>query len=220
MAHQSKRHAGNSNLHLHYEDTFRGLPVMASYAPFITEYLERLYETTQLALSDHRQVFAIRFDLRFPDDDLPPESGNAVISRFVDSLTARIQLARKRSERLNGSAHQTSVRWCWVREIGQEGRPHYHFVLLLNRDAFHTVGRFQSERENLYSRIQSAWASALRVPFEDAVGLVHIPANATFHLSQGDPEEMDRYFHRVSYICKAATKDFGSRCRAFGCSRD
>lgn len=219
MARQSKRHSGNSNLHLHYEDTFRGLPVMTSHGPFITEYLERLYETTQLALSDHRQVFAVRFDLRFPDDYLPPASGNAVISRFVDSLTNRIQSARKLSERLNGSAHQTSVRWCWVREIGQEGRPHYHCVLLLNRDAYHTVGRFQSERENLYSRIQAAWASALKISFEDADGLVHIPANATFHLSQDDSEEMDRYFHRVSYLCKAATKDYGSRCRAFGCSR-
>lgn len=88
-----------------------------------------------------------------------------------------------------------------------------------NRDAFHTVGRFQSERENLYSRIQSACTSALRIPFDDADGLVHIPDKATFHLSQDDPAEMDRYFHRVSYLCKAATKDYGSRCRAFGCSR-
>jgi len=219
MAHQPKRHPDNSNLHLHYEDTFRGLPVMASYAPFITEYLESLLETTQLALSDHRQVFAVRFDLRYPDDYLTLELGNAVISRFVDSLTRRIKEARERSKRQNGTAHQTSVRWCWVREVGQEGRVHYHGVLLLNRDAFHTVGRFQSERENLYSRIQSAWASALRIPFENADGLVHIPANATFHLSQDDPEEMDEYFRRVSYLAKARTKDYGSRCRAFGCSR-
>lgn len=102
---------------------------------------------------------------------------------------------------------------------GQGGRPHYHFVLLLNRDAHHSVGRFQSERENPYNRIQVAWASARRIPFEDADGLVHIPANATFHFSQDDPAEMDRYFHRVSYLCKAATKDYASRCRAFGCSR-
>jgi hypothetical protein len=219
MAHQSKCHAGNGNLHLYYEDTFRGLPVMTFHAPFIAEYLQRLYETTQLALSDHRQVFAVRFDLRFPDDYLPPASGNAVISKFVASLAERIQSARESARLLNGSAHQTSVRWCWVREIGREGRPHYHGVLLVSRDTFHTVGRFQSERENLYSRIQAAWASALRISFEDADGLVHIPANATFHLSQNDPEEMDRYFRRVSYLCKAATKDYGSRCRAFGCSR-
>lgn len=219
MAHQSKRHPGNSNLHLHYEDTFHGLPVMAFHAPFITEYLERLYETTQLALSDHPRVFAVRFDLRFPDNDSVSESDSTVISRFVASLTERIEIARERAKRLNGFAHQTRVRWCWVREIGQEGRPHYHFVLLLNKDAYHTVGRFDSERENLYSRIQSAWASALKISFEDADGLVHIPVNATFHLSQNDPEAMDRYFHRVSYLCKAATKDYGSRCRAFGCSR-
>ncbi|MFL1553671.1 inovirus-type Gp2 protein, partial [Pseudomonas sp. D47] len=139
-----------------------------------------------LALSDHREVFAVRFDPRFPDD-ASPDSGNAVISRFVDSLTFRIQSARKRSERLYGAAHRTSIRWCWVREVGRQGRAHYHFVLLLNRDAYHRLGRFQSERENLYSRIQAAWASALRIAFEEADGLVNIPANATFHLSQDDP---------------------------------
>jgi len=219
MTHQPKRHPGNSNLHLHRENTFRGLSVMTSYTPFITEYLERFYETTQLALNAHRRVFAVRFDLRFPGDDLRLESDNTVISRFVDSLTVRIQSARERSKRLNGSAHQTQVRWCWVREIGREGRPHYHFVLLLNKDAYHTVGRFHSAQENLYRRIQSAWAGALRTPVDDADGLVHIPANAGYHLSRDDPLELDRYFRRVSYLCKAATKVYGNRCRVFGCSR-
>lgn len=219
MTYQPKRHPGNSNLHLYYENTFQGLPVMTSHSPFITEYLERFHETTQLALSAHRRVFAVRFDLRFPDDKLPFESDNTVISRFVDSLTIRIQSARERSKRLNGSAHQTQVRWCWVREIGREGRPHYHFVLLLNKDAYHTVGRFHSAQENLYRRIQSAWASALRIPLDDADGLVHVPVNAEFRLSQDDPVEMDRYFHRVSYLCKAATKVYGNCWRVFGCSR-
>jgi len=107
ITHQPKRHPGNSNLHLHHGNTFQGLPVMMSHVPFITEYLERFHETTQLGLSAHRRVFAVRFDLRFPGDDLPLESDNTVISRFVDSLTVRIQSARERSKRLNGSAHQT-----------------------------------------------------------------------------------------------------------------
>ena len=219
MTHQPKRHPDNSNLHLHYESTFRGLSVLTRHAPFITEYLEGIHETTQLALRAHRQVFAVRFDLHFPDDDSVPTSDNTVISRFVDSLTFRIQSARERSRRLNGTAHQTDVRWCWVREVGREGRPHYHFVLLLNRDAFNTVGYFDSARENTYGRIHAAWASALRMPIDDTNGLVHIPENAGYHLSQDDPAEMDRYFVRVSYLCKAATKVYGNRCRVFGCSR-
>lgn len=123
MAHLSKRHSGNSNLHLHHENTFRGLRVMRFRGPLITEYLERLYETTQLALSDHRRVFALRFDLRFPDDYLPPASGNAVISRFVDSLSARIESARERLRLLNGTAHQTQVRWFGLgRQVRRDGR--------------------------------------------------------------------------------------------------
>ena len=219
MTHQPKRHPDNSNLHLHYESTFRGLSVLTRHAPFITEYLEGIHETTQLALRAHRQVFAVRFDLHFPDDDSVPTSDNTVISRFVDSLTERIQSARERSRRQNGTAHQTGVRWSWVREIGKEGRPHYHFVLLLNRDAYHTVGRYDSAQQNTYSRMNAAWASALRMPIDDTNGLVHIPENAGYHLSQDDPAEMDRYFVRVSYLCKAATKVYGNRCRVFGCSR-
>ena len=111
------------------------------------------------------------------------------------------------------------MRWCWVREIGREGRAHYHFVFLLNKDVYHTVGRFHSVQENLYRRIQSAWASALGVLVDDADGLVHVPANAEFHLSQDDLAEIDQYFRRVSYLCEAATKVYGNRCRAFGCSR-
>lgn len=133
MTYQPKRHPGNSNLHLHYEGAFRGLPVLTSHIPFITKYLEGVYETTQLALKAHRRVFALRFDLHFPDDDRTLDPDNTVISRFVDSLTVRIQSARERAVRRNGTAHQTEVRWCWVREIGQKGRPHYHFVLLLNK---------------------------------------------------------------------------------------
>lgn len=81
------------------------------------------------------QVRIIVCALICPSGYLPSESDNTVISRFVDSLTVRIQSARERSKHLNDSAHQTQVRWCWVSEIGQEGRPHYHFVLRLNKDA-------------------------------------------------------------------------------------
>jgi hypothetical protein len=220
MTKQLRRHPSNSYLHLHDEDIFRGIPLMTSCGPFITEYLERLYETTQLALSDHPWVFALRFDLRFPDGYLLRESTSAVISGFVDAMTVRVRLIRARSRRVNGTVHQTSVRWCWIKQIGEEGRLHYHFVLLLNRDAYHTVGRFDLGRESLYSRIQSAWANALAISAEDVVGLVHIPPNAEYHLSEDDPAEMHEYFHRVSYLCNSATEGYGSRCRTFSCSRD
>lgn len=50
---------------------------MQYYTPFISEYLERLYDTTQLALRDHHQIFAVRFDLRFPDDSSPTAANPA-----------------------------------------------------------------------------------------------------------------------------------------------
>jgi hypothetical protein len=53
-------------------------------------------------------------------------------------------------------------------------------------------------RENIYSRIHAAWASALGMPIDDVNGLVHIPENAGYHLSQDDPVVMYRYFVRVA----------------------
>lgn len=44
---------------------------------------------------------------------------------------------------------------------GQQGKPHYHVAILLNRDAFCSLGHFQPGRDNLFNRLVSAWGSAL-----------------------------------------------------------
>ncbi len=62
MTHQPKRHPDNSNLPLHYESAFGGLPVLTRHAPFITEYLEGINETTQLALRA-QQLFHVPWSL-------------------------------------------------------------------------------------------------------------------------------------------------------------
>lgn len=60
------RHPQNSNLHLWYESTYRGLPVYLGRGPLVTQYLESLLHVTQLSLQDYLRVFAFRVDLRFP----------------------------------------------------------------------------------------------------------------------------------------------------------
>ncbi|WP_439868022.1 YagK/YfjJ domain-containing protein [Pseudomonas syringae] len=62
--------------------------------------------------------------------------------------------------------------------------------------------RFQSARENTFSRLRAAWASALGIPVDDTNGLVHIPDNAGYDLSQDDLAELDRYFRRASHPCQ------------------
>lgn len=214
------RHPENHNLHLYYSDTFEDLPLMIEKGPFVREYLERLKATIDLALAQYPRVLAFRADLRLPESaELPSYAyTNEVISRFFASFKAKIQ--RNRALALDrGGLHDSGVHYVWSREVGSKGRPHYHLLILVNRDAFYTVGRLGSKVPNMINRMQEAWASALGLSVEQAAGLVHIPTNAQYRIDRKNTEELRCLFLRASYLCKVATKSYGDRHRSFDCSK-
>ncbi|MGV6476499.1 inovirus Gp2 family protein [Azotobacter vinelandii] len=227
------RHPDNYNLHLHHDDIFEGLPLMIKAGPFIREYLSDLKHTIESAMAEYPRVLAFRVDLRLPQDiDLPDYAyTNQVISRFFESFTKRIQYHQEKvAERRYGRG--CKVRYVWAREIGQGGKSHYHLLILLNRDAYYTVGRLCSERVNMIDRLQEAWASALGLSVWLVEELVHIPDNATYRVDRNPRErkvagsdrkvlvdELPALFYRASYLCKKATKSYGDRQRGFGASR-
>ena len=201
-----------------YGDRYEGYPLMADKGPFIRGYLDKIIDVMDASLNEHPRTFAARFDLRFPTG-LKVLAEDRVIDRFISSLKAKIQHARRRAgRRAEYKVHQTSVRYVWGREIGQRGRPHYHFVIFLNRDAFNSLGRYEQSRDNLYNRILEAWASALGIAVEGAIGLPHFPRNAIVRINARDPDSQDEFFYRASYMAKAATKMIGRR-HSFGGSR-
>ncbi len=215
------RHATNHNLTLHYENTYLEFPIQVGKGPFISEYLQRLHETTTRALDQYPRVFAFRFDLRLPSDHgyqkIP--SGNEVIDRFIESFKAKIRHNRTLAFRKNKYAHDTVVRYVWAREASGHGLPHFHFAILLNYDAFCAIGKFEPGRDNMFNRLQEAWASALGLPVNEARGLVHVPENASYRICQSDDKSVASFFYRTSYLCKAATKVFGDGYHGFGASR-
>ncbi len=227
------RHPANTNLHLHYDDTFESFRLMRDKGPFIREYLSDLKHTIDLALAEYPRVLAFRVDLRLPQGVELPDYAytNQVISRLFESFTKRIQYHQKRvAER--GCSRGCKVRYVWSREIGQEGKQHYHVLILLNRDAYYTLGRLGSERANMISRIEQSWASALGLSMYEVDGLVHIPDNPTYRIDRQPRkrrvsgsdckvlvDELPDLFHRASYLCKVATKSYGDRQRGFGTSR-
>lgn len=220
-----RRHPQNPNLYLHYDDTFEGLLVMANKGPFIWQYLSALKRTIDLALAQYPRVLAFRVDLRLPQGiDLPDHAyTNQVISKFLESFKEKIEHSRNVARDQNKYAHTCKVRYVWSREIGERQRPHYHLLILLNRDAYFTVGRLRSDKANNISRIEEAWASALRLSVDQVRGLVHIPDKAEYridrHVSPGDVDALPALFHRASYLCKVATKSYGDRQRGFDTSR-
>lgn len=215
------RHPSNTNLSLHYENTYQGLPVQVDKGPFISEYLNRLYQTMGQALSQYPRVFAFRFDLRHPAEIQLPDFvyTNQVIERFMESFKAKIAHNRRQARQLNKYAHDSKVRYVWAREQGQHGKPHYHLAILLNRDAFTALGKFEAGRDNMFNRLEQAWASALGLSVEAVRGLVELPRNPCYHLNLGELGGQAEFFHRASYLCKAATKVFGDGSHGFGASR-
>lgn len=215
------RHPSNKNLTLCNDSPYEGLSVQIDKGPFIVEYLERLHQTIYRAFSEYPRVFAFRVDLRFPSDrPLPADAyTNAVIDRFLASFKAKIRHNRTSARLGNKYAHDTRVRYVWTREYGQAGKPHFHLAFLLNYDAFNTLGKFSPGRDNLFSRMVEAWASALGLPVAAVCPLVHIPENHYYHLRRDDLEGREAFFARASYLCKSATKEFGNGNHGFGCSR-
>lgn len=211
----------NRNQTLHCESTYRGLPVYIDKGPLVHEYLDALHLVMCQALAANRRVLAIRLDLHFPEwiDAGDDAISNEYISRFIASMKAKVKHDRLCARQVNRYAHDTDVRYVWTREIGHTGRVHYHVAMLLSREAYFTLGKLESENSNLLNRGIEAWASALRLPVEQAKRLVHIPVNAVYRFERDTPDVMADFFYRASYLCKASTKQFGNGSHGFGASR-
>lgn len=215
------RNPQNTNLNLYFEDSYQCFPVQTMHGPLIVEYLNLLYLTMQRALNEHPRVFAFRVDLRFPEnlDSTPYLGSNIVIERFIESFKAKIRHNRNLAKQKYGRAHDTTVRYVWAREVGCCGRPHFHLVIFLNNDAFCSLGVFEPGRDNMFNRLQEAWASALGLFVRSVTGLVEIPSNPCYYLRRDDLASVPQFFYRASYLCKAATKSYGNGCHGFGASR-
>lgn len=215
------RNPSNPNQSLYYDGTFKGLPIQMDHAPFITKYLETLYRVLQQALAAHPRVTGFRFDLHFPQgmDASDDRITNEYITRFIESLKAKIRHDRQRAKQRLYLAHDSDVHYVWAREIGFHGRVHYHVTLLVNGDAYFTLGKLTSDDMNMAHRIEGAWASALGMPVDAIKGLVHFPDNPVYRFDRNSPLEIADFFFRASYLCKALTKLFGNGQHGFGASR-
>lgn len=211
----------SKNHRLYICDEYRSMPLLAGSQPMVMEYLVALDGVIEKALSQYGRVFAFRFDLHLPIG-IEADSVtfcNSVVSSFIESLKAKI-LHNREAAKVNGSlVHETKVRYFWVREVGELGRVHYHFAVLLNGHAFNWLGRYQSSGGNMANRVWEAWASALGETIANAKPLVHFPENPSYMLFRHEPESIAAFFQRASYLCKARTKKYGSGHHGYGASR-
>lgn len=202
---------------LHNQATYQGLNVQTQRGSLIAKHLAKTLQTLKQSQSAYLESFCIRVDLHVPEDH--ELADNEVMERFIASLRSKITHSTHVRTRQGIRVHPTKLRFVWCRELSITGRPHYHVFLMLNKQSYCHLGLFDLGHYNLYTRIHRAWASALGVPLEDVIGLVHFPENPTMILRQDDQDSLNEVFHRVSYFTKEDTKEVGQGFHTFGVSR-
>jgi hypothetical protein len=216
------RHPQNKELRLHYGTSYKNAPVQTKRGPMVVEYMEALIETLKLHFSQYPKVFALRVDLYFPADwDESQRLSLDYYTRFMESLKAKLAAFNHRKAQV-GDSRSNTVRFCRVYEQGIQRGLHIHALLLFNGHVFRGLGDYHSTQENLYHRINSAWASALAMHPVQVVseGLVHF--GETFYIERGQqdtPSQIKELFTRSAYICKADTKRFDVPFKIFSRSR-
>lgn len=200
------------------------------HAPFNKRYLERMWMVLNNAIDQYPRTLAVIAILRLPeyrdiDDSISNTSdhnGN-VISRFIESLKEKITAYQNRKVRRNIRVHYSELRYAWVKEYDQGGKPHYHIALFFNHDAFNTLGNYRNKSDNLGTLIENAWLSALSLSaFHEYRTLVHFPDNPLYYLHTHSTDFIDIYnslTFRLSYFAKERSKIYSRDNRSFGCSQ-
>lgn len=173
------------------------------------------------SLKKHTRLFILRLDYHFPvDTDCKTDS--KVITRHFDSLKAKLNAHEKRKITKGQRVHPNGLEYFWVREVGpKSGKVHYHVMLVFNKDAFFTLGNFNSNEHNLFKMIKTAWQSALGLN-EYIEGLIHCCDFTLSHLDKNRTDFNDKYdawVNYLSYLAKDYSKPYGDGNRVFGYSR-
>ena len=214
-----KRNPLNTNHQLLHGDHFHGYPVQTSHGYLITNYLQRIHDCLYRSLEHRGRICVMRCDLYVPSHvSADVLLSNTLISKFIASMRAKIEHSQEQSRNEDHRVHNADMRYMWCREIGGNGRVHYHVALVFNHAAYAFMGKFDLARRNMYVRIHEAWASAIGMYTDDMRGYIHIPKNPTYHITRDHAASFLCVFHRLSYLAKMQTKEYNQGFHTFGCS--
>lgn len=223
-----RRHPDNDKLRLYWAETYHGYAIQQwPEQPQIENYLASTLATLEQCLVSQRLTFAVRLDLRFPDG--MPRShmheNNEVLTRFFRHLRYELERAHLKYP------HQ--LRYVWAREQDTSDKPHYHLLLLLNKNAVDCIGHPAPDtygsftRPNLFHRVTRSWFKAMGFAGDDPflgqlVNISQHPVNGQYWSSvicQHDFMAIEDTMFMASYLCKAYSKTFGQGIKVFDCSR-
>ncbi|QWL60573.1 inovirus Gp2 family protein [Aeromonas jandaei] len=135
------------------------------------------------------------------------------MTRFFASLKSQIQALRHRKGQ---TGKPFFLGYIWVKEQVTSQHPHYHVVLLFNRDDYGYLGGYANfDADNMAMRIRKAWCRALRLAYPDYASLVHFPPDAEYRFDRRDAdlhnEKFYKFLERIAYLFKLRSKVQGGR---------
>lgn len=203
-----------------------GLPIQLLPHERQPIYLHRMRLLLMNCLASHSRWSVFRFDLKVP-------KGCAFLPRaitdFIESMKSQLECAQVARLAAGKRCYDPMLHYVWVRERESADYPHYHVALLLNRDAYFTLGDYSKLRSNncnyeamLAGRICKAWGVALGLDWRTAIRGVHFPKRPVSPLQMRSVEFQRQFigvFYRLSYFAKRRTKVYGDGQRNFGMSQ-
>jgi len=203
-----------------------GLPIQMEHDQLHLHYLDRIRHLLMWCLAEHPRWTVIRVDLHSPKGCNIPENA---ITRFIESIKAQLKHAQRVKQSAGKRAYDPMVRYVWVREWNKADQPHFHLAILLNHDAYFSLGNYgrlgdgdRDYDEMLSGRICKAWGVALSIDWRQAQTGVHFPeCSASALMRRGPRSSLQLYgvFYRLSYFAKLQTKRYGDGGRNFGMSQ-
>ncbi|MGG4579122.1 inovirus Gp2 family protein [Alcaligenes sp. Me129] len=185
------------------------------------EYQTINFNTILKALETHPRLMVVRCDLRFPSVvQTLAETDSRVITRFFASLKAKIDADLKRKEKAWRRRLSCVLNYVWVREYGDvNGKKHYHVLLFVSKDIYHSLGDYLVTTGNLSAMISQAWCSATHLNHSDFFSLVHFGPN--FYLDRNSAAinlQIQDVVACANYLAKNVTKRYGDGERSIGSS--
>lgn len=205
---------------------WRGLSVHCLPHEINFDYLESIHSLLADIVMIHPRWTVIRFDLRVPEGYFMPQRA---ITEFIESLKSQLAHAQSIKTAAGKRAYNPMLRYVWVREWDGSRNPHYHVALMLNRDAYFSLGNYKilhsldcSYDQMLAGRMCKAWGVALGLEWTVAMNGVLFVPNPVSPLQVQDEDFEKQFrsvFYRLSYFAKKRTKVYGDGQRNFGMSQ-
>jgi hypothetical protein len=204
---------------------WKSIPIAVSLDELHQRYMERINDLLLDCIEFHPRWVVIRVDLHCPKDRIIPLRA---MTCFIESLKAQLTHAMYRKKAAGKRAHDPMLSYVWVREWDRADQPHFHVALLLNRDAYYSIGDYsklghhQDYHTMLAGRIIKAWSVALNLRWTEAkngVTFPERPVSALLLRHHQYNQQLFGVFYRLSYLAKLHSKRRGDGRRNFGMSQ-